>query len=131
MWDLVHRGKRTARAFNQGWPLCGLIVAATLVTQTCATAHAGPSRSYQLGYKELMNTSRGVLAIASGDGYHESLAQVVGSPQMAAKMCEGLLEGIFESAAVGARPQPPTDFSSADFLQGCNDAAKEILASGR
>jgi hypothetical protein len=119
-------------ALTQFWLRCGPVVAATLgaVNLACGFAHADSSASYQYGYNDMMKTARGAVAIANGDGLHESLAQFVGSPQIAAKMCEGELQNIFESAALGARSQPPPDFSSADFLRGCNDAAKAMLASG-
>ena len=119
--------------------LLGLVLSTSTlgaVLATSACSHADPSSSegpyYRQGYDQLTNDAHQAVAkLADQEGLHESMAQFLGSAQQAATFCEGLLESKTAGAALGSAPQLPTDFSSADFLRGCNDAAKAILASGQ
>ncbi|WP_445161436.1 hypothetical protein ACTXG5_25525 [Mycobacterium sp. Dal123C01] len=44
--------------------------------------------------------------------------------------CEAYLEANVSGSTLGSRPQLPLNFSSADFLKGCNDGGNAMLASG-
>jgi hypothetical protein len=100
----------------------------------CACGHTTePARSpsYRQGYDFMTTSSRQIIAQVKGEGLDDSPAKLFGPDGRGiSQMCDSYLQAMFEGAGVGARPQPPTDFSSADYLQGCNDAGRAMLATG-
>jgi hypothetical protein len=132
-----HDPQRSSRRSAAGLLACLMIsgaVGAALFASGCAQATPSESPSYQEGYNSLMNPGRSAVAEMARRGISGSLAEVAGSPQQVATTCETNLEAKMagNTLAIGAGNAPtlPTDFSSADFLRGCNDAGKAMLASG-
>jgi hypothetical protein len=103
-----------------------------LLLSACGNVTETPrSPSYRQGYDYMTNSSRQIIAQVKGEGLDDSPAKLFGpNGRGISQMCESYLQAMFEGAGVGARPQPPTDFNSADYLQGCNDAGRAMLASG-
>jgi hypothetical protein len=132
-----HDPQRSSRPSAAGLLACVMISGAlgTAVPMSgCAQAAPSGSPSYQEGYDGLMNTGRSFVAEATRRGVTGSLATFAGSPQQVATTCENYLEGKMAgnslAIAAGNPPTLPTGFSSADFLRGCTDAGKAMLASG-
>lgn len=100
----------------------------------CADSH---SRSYQYGYSTMITATRQTIAEVNdelrGEGKtpDDSPAVLFGSDGHGiAKMCEANLEAATVGSTRGTEPPLPDNFSSADFLSGCTDAGKALLASG-
>jgi hypothetical protein len=133
-----HDPQRSSRRSAAGLLACLMISGASgaaLLMSGCAQAAPSENPSYQEGYNDLMNTGRSFVAEAARRGISEdSLAFFAGSPQQVATTCENSLEakmaGNTLAIAAGNAPTLPTGFSSADFLRGCTDAGKAMLASG-
>ena len=98
---------------------------------------SGQSQSYQKGYNDMINFTRE--GVASGNDQLRSMGEApIDSPaqflgphgEKIAGLCEDNLQMTISGSTLGTKPQLPLDFSSADFLRGCNDAGKALLASG-
>lgn len=120
-----------------GLPTCLMIISAVgaaLFASGCAQATPSESPSYQEGYNSLMNPGRSAVAEMARRGISGSLGDVAGSPQQVATMCETNLEAKMagNTLAIGAGNAPtlPTDFSSADYLNGCTAAGNDMLKPG-
>ncbi|WP_310773637.1 zinc ribbon domain-containing protein [Mycobacterium sp. Z3061] len=93
--------------------------------------------SYDYGYNLIINESHEIVAEVNGQLRSEgkqptdSPAKLLGANgEYIASTCEGYVEAIVAGSVLRSRPPLPQDFSSADFLKGCNDGGKSLLASG-
>jgi hypothetical protein len=95
------------------------------------------SPSYQYGYDSALKISRDVIATANaelskeGKAPNDSPAVLFGANgEYIARICDGDLQALILGGPVSGIRPVPVDFSSADYLQGCHDAAKPMLAAG-
>jgi hypothetical protein len=69
--------------------------------------------------------------VAEGKNASDSPAKLFGSDGHGiSSVCETYLEMSIAGSTNGTMPVLPDAFSSPDFLSGCNDSGKALLASG-
>lgn len=109
----------------------------SLLTSAGCSSPQSHSPSYQRGYSMMTDSSRQTISevnqqlAGEGKPADDSPAKLFGADGNGiAKMCEANLDMATVGSANGNEAKLPDPFSRSDFLSGCADAGKALLASG-